>query len=117
MNNLSSRTKPRLFSKKFEGLKVRPAEILNRPVLIKDFEIVESPRNKGKKLAGIQVRAAGVNSLLLTESYSLIDTLMQADRANLPFCTKMVKKRDGYYYFVKLNEQEKAALAAIDTPF
>lgn len=117
MTLLSTVTKKRSFSTRFKGSKVYVSALLNKPFSIVAFEITASKYNKGKKLAGIQVVWAGVSYLLLTESFTLIDTLAAANKSELPFYTKIVRKSDGYYYFVKLNAFEMKQVKSPQTPF
>ena len=54
---------------------------------------------------GITINVDGEEHLLITESYTLIKTL-QGTEDRLPHHTKIVRKRDGYYYFTALLPQE-----------
>ena len=109
MMSLSTPTKRRLFKMPLVGRKVYPSEILGRPIRIDNYEIIDSPKNKDKKLVCMQLYT-DKPCICMTESFTLIDTLKKADKSNLPFCSKIIKKKDNYYYFVKLNEFEKKLL-------
>jgi len=108
--NLSTPTRQRLFSRHFIGPKVYVAQVLNVPIIITDYEVVNSRQNLGRKLLAMQVILNSNPILVMTESYTLIETISKADRSNLPYYTKITHKKDRYYYFVKLNEIEKSKI-------
>lgn len=92
-----------------------------KPILITQFEITESSLNKGKDMLVAQVyywksveensikNKVKVKAVLFCESYNLIKTIKGTDDM-LPHMTKITKKKDGYYYFTKLNDTEKSNL-------
>lgn len=51
--------------------------------------------------------------LLLAEGYKLLETI-RGTEDQLPHYTKIIRKRDGYYYFAALNEKEKEPLKLIE---
>ena len=92
-----------------------------KPILITQFEITESSLNKGKDMLVAQVYywksveengikdRIRIKAVLFCESYKLIKTIRGTDD-RLPHMTKITKKKDGYYYFTKLNDTEKSNL-------
>lgn len=97
--------KKRLLNGRYEGKAIYVSDLIGDPIRILRYEIVESPRNKGKELLVAQVEHKGELRLLFTEAFVLIKTLR--DVAGVPpFETKIVKKRDGCYEFSKLNNVE-----------
>ena len=51
--------------------------------------------------------------LLIAEGYKLLKTI-RGTEAELPHYTKIIRKRDGYYYFTALNDKEKEPLKVIE---
>lgn len=49
---------------------------------------------------------------LMTEGYKLLKTI-KGTESELPHYTKIIRKRDGYYYFAALNDKEKEPLKII----
>lgn len=86
-----------------------------KPLKILHFELCSSWLNKGKECLVAQVRYIDIetgevtNGILWTESYTLIDTI-KGTEPTLPHYTKIIQKRDRYYYFVTLNDKEKTDL-------
>lgn len=104
MNSLFTERRP-LLKGRYEGKAIYVRNLLGNPIIIDHFEIVPSRHNKGKDMLVAQVVLNGDRRVLFTESYSLIDTLRQT-RDSPPYATKIVRKSDGYLYFVKLNKVE-----------
>lgn len=107
--NLSSKIHKRLLSHQYQGKAIQVSAILYKPIRITGFEIVDSPKNKGKKLLVAQVEwnNNGVKETapLMTESYDLIQTI-EGTESELPHTTKIVRSRDGQYHFGELNNIE-----------
>ena len=106
--NLSTQTPTRSLSRSYRGRRVYIQQIINRPVCIRSFEITKSKIHPGKEMLIMNVlpRFESVMCVVITESYTLIDTI-RGTESSLPHTTKIIRKRDGYYYFVELNEIEK----------
>lgn len=104
MNNLFTQKRP-LLRGRYEGKAIYARDLLSNPIIIDHFEIVPSRHNKGKDMLVAQVVLNGERKVLFTESYSLINTLRET-RDSPPYATKIVRKQDGYLYFVKLNKLE-----------
>lgn len=104
MNNLFTQKRP-LLKGRYTGKAIYVRDILSEPILIERFEISQSRHNKGKDMLAAQIVINGERRVLFTESYSLISTLRET-RDSPPYATKIVRKQDGYLYFVKLNKLE-----------
>lgn len=99
---------------KYTGDKVMTGGVLFRPLRIDHFEIVPSPRNKGKELLVAQLTLlngdAVEKKVLFTESYSLINVIKGTEEG-LPHFTRIVRKKgDRYNYFSVITEVEKEKL-------
>ncbi len=115
--DLSTPARKRLLKYRYDGTSVMPGKILYTPVKITRFEIADSTIHPGKKMVVAQVvylekDGTVERRVLFTESYTLIDTLKETE-GSLPHYTKIVRKRDGFYYFAKLNDIEKRNLVLI----
>lgn len=112
MTDLWTPTKKPLFKKVFRGRRICIGSVLCRPLVISDFEIVYSVKSDDKLLLALQLIVDGQLRMLWTESYKLINTIQQADKANkkLPYYTKIIKSKS-YYEFAKLTEVERSGLA------
>ena len=104
MNNLFTQKRP-LLRGRYEGKAIYVRDLLGEPIIVDHFEIAPSRHNKGKDMLVAQVMLNGERRVLFTESYSLISTLRET-RDSPPYATKIVRKQDGYLYFVKLNKVE-----------
>ena len=104
MNSLFTEKRP-LLKGRYEGKAIYARNLLGNPIIIDHFEIVPSRHNKGKDMLVAQIVVDGEHRVLFTESYSLISTLRET-RDGPPYATKIVRKQDGYLYFVKLNKVE-----------
>lgn len=104
MNNLFTQKRP-LLRGRYEGKAIYARDLIAKPIVIDHYEIVPSRHNKGKDMLVAQVMIGGDKRVLFTESYSLIDTLRHTIDSP-PYVTKIVRKQDGYLYFVKLNKVE-----------
>lgn len=104
MNSLSTTRRP-LLSGRYFGRMIHVRDILCEPIIIERYEIVRSRHNKDKDMLAAQIVFKGERRVLFTESYSLISTLRET-RDSPPYATKIVRKQDGYLYFVKLNKVE-----------
>ena len=104
MNSLFTEKRP-LLKGRYEGKAIYVRDLMGKPIVIDHYEIVPSRHNKDKDMLVAQVVLSGDRRVLFTESYSLIDTLRQT-RDSPPYATKIVRKSDGYLYFVKLNKVE-----------
>lgn len=88
------------------------------PIMITQFEVTSSTLHPGKDMMVAQVAYIGnggeiISRTLFTESYTLISTI-KGTESELPHYTKITRKRDGYFYFIKLNEKEKQILGLIN---
>ena len=120
MDLISSRRERRL-KHEYSGVNINARDIMYKPILITKFEITESSLNKGKDMLVAQVYywksveengikdRIRIKAVLFCESYNLIKTIRGTDD-RLPHMTKITKKKDGYYYFTKLNDTEKSNL-------
>lgn len=120
MDLISSRKERRL-KHEYSGVNINARDIMYKPILITQFEITESSLNKGKDMLVAQVYywksveengikdRIRIKAVLFCESYNLIKTIRGTDD-RLPHMTKITKKKDGYYYFTKLNDTEKSNL-------
>lgn len=120
MDLISSRRERRL-KHEYSGVNINARDIMYKPILITQFEITESSLNKGKDMLVAQVYywksveengikdRIRIKAVLFCESYKLIKTIRGTDD-RLPHMTKITKKKDGYYYFTKLNDTEKSNL-------
>lgn len=111
--NLSSPRRKRLLSHKFTGKSILVSRVIYKPIMITDFEIIDSPKNKGKKLLVAQVRwndeGRTLTAPLMTESYDLISTI-QGTEDSLPHYTKIMRSKDKQYHFTELNNIEIKSL-------
>lgn len=102
-------TQGRVLKQQYKGRKLYVADVLYRPIKITTFEIVKSVLHKGKDMLVAQVEIKQSDKVeccvLFTESYTLIKTIRGTEK-ELPHITKIVRKRDRYYYFVPLNAIE-----------
>ncbi|MGM9697090.1 MAG: hypothetical protein ACI3Y0_00380 [Prevotella sp.] len=114
--NLSSTRRKRLLSHTFTGKSILVSTVLYKPIRITDFEIVDSPKNKGKKLLVAQVEwndgGRIVTSPLMTESYDLINTI-RGTEDTLPHFTKIIRSKDKQYHFSELNNIEINSLKSL----
>lgn len=90
---------------RYVGKAIYVGGMMNMPFILTHYEITDSRHNEGKSLLVAQVILNGERRTLFTESYSLIETI-QAAKTAPPYYTKIIKKKDGYYYFVRLNNVE-----------
>lgn len=107
--NLSTKPQARVLSHAYRGSRLRVGDVLYKPMTITAFEVIPSQLHPGKQALAMQVVVDGEEHLLITESYTLIKTL-QGTEDRLPHHTKIVRKRDGYYYFAALLPQEITTL-------
>lgn len=107
--NLSSQRRKRLLSHQYNGKAILVSAVLYKPIRITEFEVIDSLKNKGKKLLVAQVEwndnGQMVSAPLMTESYDLIRTITGTED-KLPHITKIVRSRDGQYHFSELNNIE-----------
>ena len=83
--------------KPLDGDKKKIEEILNREVLIIDFKVKDSKKQRDSLYATIQFNIDDVNHIVFTGSNVLIDQLEQY-KDHLPFYAT-IKKIDRYYTF------------------
>jgi len=107
----------RLHSTPFDGVGTSARNVLYIPLKIIRFEINESVLHLGKKMLTFQADYIDKNGVryhrpVMTESFTLINTISGTE-SELPHYTKIIRKRDGYFYFVKLNDIEKSQLINI----
>lgn len=107
--NLSTPERKPLLRYHYEGSRVLPGQLIGRPISITRFELTASRMNPGKSLLVAQVETPTGNHVLMTESWTLIGTLRGTEDM-LPHQTKIIRKRDGCYYFVELNRMELKSL-------
>lgn len=107
--NLSTPERKPLLRYRYEGSRVLPGQLIGRPITITRFELTASRMNPDKSLLVAQVEAPTGSHVLMTESWTLIGTLRGTEDM-LPHQTKIIRKRDGYYYFVELNRMELKSL-------
>lgn len=101
----------------YQGSSIQPGGLLYKPIKITQFEITASTLHPGKDMVVAQVVSVSkdgeiTQNILFTESYTLLSTL-KGTEDSLPHYTKITRKKDGYYYFVILNEKEKEILSKI----
>jgi hypothetical protein len=108
--------KHKLLKYRYYGMSVNVGSVLYKPIIITRFEIVKSQRNKGKYMLVMQLKYVQDDIIktvpVFTESYTLVSTIRDTEK-DLPHYTKIIRKRDGYYYFVSLNYMEKETLKKI----
>ncbi|MBP3732087.1 MAG: hypothetical protein J6I84_02455 [Bacilli bacterium] len=108
--NLSTRNNGNTLLHTYTGDKIPLTEILYRPIKISGFEFMDSVLHPGKKVLVMQVHYMSGDTpmvnVVFTESYPLIKTITGTE-GYLPHYTKIVRKRNGYYNFVDLNDKEK----------
>lgn len=115
MDLSTPKRKERRLKYDYEGEGMSASFYRYKPIRISQFEICKSWLNPDKDCLVAQVeyidKETGelVKGTMWTESYTLLDTIRDTEK-ELPHYTKIVKKRDGYYYFVKLNDKEKQLL-------
>ena len=103
--NLATPDRRTILSHAYRGSRLRVGDVLCKPMTITAFELIPSQLHPGKQALAMQVVVDGEEHLLITESYTLIKTL-QGTEDRLPHHTKIVRERDGYYYFTGLLPQD-----------
>lgn len=83
--------------KPLDGDKKKIEEILNHEILITDFRVKDSKKQKDSLYVTIQFNIDDVNHIVFTGSNVLIDQL-EKYKDHLPFYTT-IKKIDRYYTF------------------
>lgn len=110
--DLQTPRRERVLKHQYTGRAVAAGGVLFRPLRIDFFEIAPSQLHEGRDMLVMQTasidRDTGeiVSHPVMTESFSLIKTI-RGTEDSLPHYTKIVRKRDGYLYFSKLNDEEK----------
>ena len=124
MDLVTSRKEKRL-KYQYSGPNIHVRDIMFKPIMITQFEIIDSTLNKGKEMLVAQVmywktvKGNGVETkikvkaVLFCESYKLIKTIKNTED-KLPHMTKITKSKDSYYYFTKLNDIEKSNLKDLE---
>lgn len=114
--NLTTPRGQKILKRQYLGRRAYCAELLYKPLLITDFEIVASRLNDGKQMLVAQTYHLEGGSIearpMMTEGFKLLETIRGTEE-QLPHYTKIIKKRDGYYYFAALNEKEKEPLKIV----
>ena len=116
--DLQTPRRTRRLNLNYEGPARSASQILYTPIKITQFEITESWLHPGKECLVFQSvnlnHESGeiIKTMVFSESYSLIKTI-RGTEDELPHLTKIVRKRDGYLYFVALNDKEKKCLITI----
>jgi len=96
------RQQPRETRKRFVGKRIALEHVLDTPIEIIDFEIGKSQRT-GNELLYLQLKVCNVPRMFWSEGCLLIKTIKAANRANLPFRTKIVRDGKGYLKFAKVS--------------
>ncbi len=115
--DLSTPRGQKILKHQYLGKCIYCGQLLYKPLLICHFEITASQLHAGKEMLAAQVYfmedGAIETRLLLAEGYKLLETI-RGTEDQLPHYTKIIRKRDGYYYFAALNEKEKESLKLIE---
>lgn len=115
--DLSTPYKKRLSNKSFVGKRYDLSYMANRPLLISDYDIVQSKLSPGKELLILQVFEISTGpAMIWTEGLKLISTIKQAAERP-PYYCKIIKNNKGYWCFVRLTEWEKEQINKVVTPF
>ena len=104
MDLISNRRERRL-KHEYSGVNINARDIMYKPILMLVAQVYYW---KSVEENGIKDRIR-IKAVLFCESYNLIKTIRGTDD-KLPHMTKITKKKDGYYYFTKLNDTEKSNL-------
>ena len=116
--DLSTSRRERRLKHDYVGEGMSAAHLRYKPIKIIQFEICRSWLNDNKDCLVAQAMFVDKETgevkkvTIWTESYSLIKTI-RGTEDSLQHYTKIIRKRDGYYYFVKLNDIEKSTLLNI----
>lgn len=116
--DLQTPRRERILKFQYTGRAVRATDILYKPIKILFFEIAKSQIHEGQELLVMQTECIDketgeiIHQPVMTESFTLIDTIKETEDS-LPHYTKIIRKRDGYLYFVVLNNEEKKKLLTI----
>ena len=115
--DLSTSRGQKILKHQYLGKRAYCGQLLYKPLLICHFEITASQLHAGKEMLAAQVYyvedGAIEARLLIAEGYKLLKTI-RGTEAELPHYTKIIRKRDGYYYFAALNDKEKEPLKVIE---
>lgn len=100
MNDLFEPPAKRSIEKTFLGTRVKVDEIIDKPVEIHDFEIGLG-RKSGNKVAYCQIKFRNEWRFWWSEGFKIVRRLERANRAMLPFQTKIGWDNDNKYLIFK----------------
>jgi len=73
-----------------KGQKIKMSKVFNRPIIVHDFRIRDSPYTE--KRVDIQIEMAGVMHVIFSGSKVLRDTLEKIPKQDFPFETTIVEE-------------------------
>lgn len=83
----------------FIGDKIKIDRILNREIIVHEFEIKDSKFDNGSgKCLYIQIELDGNKRVLFTGSVVLMDTIQKIADDDFPFTTKIIKDNDHFEF-------------------
>ena len=100
MNDLFEPAATRSIEKTFVGKRISIDEILDKPVEIVDFEIGIG-RKSGHRVLYCQIKFKGQYRFYWTEAFKLVNRIEKANRAKLPFLTKIGWDEEHKYLIFK----------------
>lgn len=100
MNDLFEPPAKRSLEKTFIGTRVKASEIIERSIEIHDFEIGKGKKS-GNPVAYCQIKFRGEWRFWWSEGFKIVRRLERANRAMLPFRTKVGWDDEGKYLIFK----------------
>ena len=86
--------------KSFEGDKIKIDRIMNKPIIVEDYKIVDSKfTEKGNgKCLHIQISIDNSKRLVFTGSANLMELIQQVPKEHFPFATIIIKENERYEF-------------------
>lgn len=86
--------------KTLTGDKIKMSKILNKPITVHDFRIVDSKyTDKGNgKCLHMQIGIGDVKHVVFTGATGLMETMQKIGKERLPFSTTIVEENDRYEF-------------------
>ena len=87
--------------KSFTGDKIKIDRVLNRPIAVHEFRLVDSKFEKGNKngkCLHLQIYLGETPHVLFTGSITLMEMIQQVPREDFPFSTTVIKRNECYVF-------------------
>jgi hypothetical protein len=82
--------------KRFKGDKIKPARLLNREIIIEDYEIKPSIKQPGTDCLHLQIRIGDTQYVSFTGAVLLMEFIKKVPK--LPFRTTIIEENDFYKF-------------------